>query len=278
MGMWSRLAQVLGFSEPLVPADPPPLRVGEAGRARMASLAPGVRVMVATLPVEGGRAAAVRELPSSEPVDPASGVVISTADAAAMAGLVLDWDGARWVTRLELRIEPLTTPNPDGRLYETERPLARGRPRFFEKSHREAAPGLVQRLLGIPEVQTVLVREHTVTIERTPGVGWAWIDRAVQSAIRDHFWLLGEPIPDDTSPARLGLIGRVEAVLRDRVAPAIHADGGDIELVDVTDGVARVHLVGACRTCPASEATVKMGVERALRSAFPGEIVRVESV
>ena len=69
---------------------------------------------------------------------------------------------------------------------------------------------------------------------------------------------------------------RVEAVIN-RIRPAVQMDGGDIQLVDVTDGVVKVRLVGACVGCPSSMMTLKMGIERAIRAQVP-EIVSVESV
>lgn len=69
---------------------------------------------------------------------------------------------------------------------------------------------------------------------------------------------------------------RVEAAL-DRLRPALVADGGDVELVDVVDGVVKVRLTGACGGCPMSQMTLKMGIERQLRKDVP-EIKSVESV
>ena len=69
---------------------------------------------------------------------------------------------------------------------------------------------------------------------------------------------------------------RVEAVIN-RIRPAVQMDGGDIQLVDVTDGIVKVRLVGACVGCPSSMMTLKMGIERAIRAQVP-EIVSVESV
>ncbi|MDP2921952.1 MAG: NifU family protein [Candidatus Omnitrophota bacterium] len=57
----------------------------------------------------------------------------------------------------------------------------------------------------------------------------------------------------------------------------LQQDGGDIELVDVTDGVVKVKLTGACGCCPMASMTLKNGVERALKEAVP-EVVRVEAV
>lgn len=70
---------------------------------------------------------------------------------------------------------------------------------------------------------------------------------------------------------------RVQEVL-DQIRPALQADGGDVELVEVTDdGVVRVSLVGACRGCPMSQLTLSNGVERVLKEQIP-EVVRVEAV
>lgn len=57
---------------------------------------------------------------------------------------------------------------------------------------------------------------------------------------------------------------RVEAVL-DRIRPAMRADGGDIELVDVLGNGVRVRLTGMCARCPSGYMTLHAGVERALR-------------
>lgn len=70
---------------------------------------------------------------------------------------------------------------------------------------------------------------------------------------------------------------RVEKAL-ERIRPALQADGGDVELVEVTeDGVVKVKLVGACRGCPMSQLTLANGVERVVKEDVP-EVVRVEAV
>jgi Fe-S cluster biogenesis protein NfuA len=68
---------------------------------------------------------------------------------------------------------------------------------------------------------------------------------------------------------------KVEAVLK-KIRPNLQADGGDVELVDVVDGVVKVRLTGACGTCPMSTMTLKMGVERILKEQIP-EIKSVET-
>ena len=64
----------------------------------------------------------------------------------------------------------------------------------------------------------------------------------------------------------------------DLVRPALQADGGDVELVDVSDdGIVSVRLTGACGSCPMSTMTLKMGIERTLRDKLPEvkEVVQV---
>ncbi|QJA06649.1 NifU family protein [Thermosulfurimonas marina] len=69
----------------------------------------------------------------------------------------------------------------------------------------------------------------------------------------------------------------VEAALS-KVRPMLQADGGDVELVEITeDGVVKVRLRGACGACPMSQMTLKMGIERYLKKEVP-EVKSVEAV
>lgn len=62
------------------------------------------------------------------------------------------------------------------------------------------------------------------------------------------------------------------------VRPHLQADGGDVELVDVTDeGIVSVKLTGACRGCPGAQMTLRMGIERILKEQVP-EVKGVEAV
>jgi len=63
----------------------------------------------------------------------------------------------------------------------------------------------------------------------------------------------------------------------DDIRPALQADGGDIEFVDMIDGVVQVRLQGACAGCPMSQMTLTHGVERHLKNVVPG-VERVENL
>ena len=69
---------------------------------------------------------------------------------------------------------------------------------------------------------------------------------------------------------------RVEEVLK-TLRPALQMDGGDVELIDIRDGIVMLRLMGACAGCPMSTMTLKMGIERRLKDVIP-EVVSVEAV
>lgn len=73
------------------------------------------------------------------------------------------------------------------------------------------------------------------------------------------------------------LKARVEQTLKTQVAPALELDGTAIEVLDVTDGVARLRLNGACSGCPATIWTLINGIEQELRQRIP-EIEYLEAV
>jgi len=63
----------------------------------------------------------------------------------------------------------------------------------------------------------------------------------------------------------------------DKLRPFLQRDGGDVELVDVEDGVVKLRLMGACGSCPSSTITLKAGIERALFEEVDGikEVIQV---
>jgi Fe-S cluster biogenesis protein NfuA len=86
-------------------------------------------------------------------------------------------------------------------------------------------------------------------------------------------------LPDalSTTPATPSVRQRVQIIIN-QLRPLIQSDGGDLELIEVTEqGVVRVRLHGACVGCPSSNVTLKMGIERNIREKVP-EVTAVESV
>ena len=60
----------------------------------------------------------------------------------------------------------------------------------------------------------------------------------------------------------------VESIL-ETLRPQLMQDGGNVELVDIEDGIVKLRMVGSCSSCSSSSMTLKMGIERALKKAIP---------
>lgn len=83
---------------------------------------------------------------------------------------------------------------------------------------------------------------------------------------------------DDTANTEKSVKAQVAEIIDSNIKPALQADGGSIELVDVDEqGVVKVRLQGACVGCPGAQMTLKMGVERLLKEKVP-QVTEVVSV
>ncbi|MEQ1571121.1 MAG: NifU family protein [Myxococcota bacterium] len=282
MGWFDTIRSALGWRPPLVVRDDTaPVVFTDAAVARLATLPPGHGVHVETVPVLRGRAVRVTEGESQGPPPPGFELSFSVSDTdlARLRGRELDVTDGRWVVHVPFELRVRETPNPDARSYLCDHVLGLGRPLFHRPGPADDGPlpDLVARLIEVPGVRSVLIRDNTVNVERAPGAAWDPIDAGVDAALREHLLLCGEPV---TATAAGGsadaLEGEIRRVLAEQIAPAIHRDGGDVEFVGFSNGVVTVSMVGACRTCPSSSATLHHGIERTLREAFPGRVERVE--
>jgi len=269
MGVFDTLRSALGLQKPLRIRELPELAISANASRRLAELGDTGGLRVATRAARGGYMVQVEEGPRG-----AQQIDYSPEDAERMRGLTLDFDG-RWRVTTRLEIRRRDTPNPNGRVFLTDRQLAESRA-FFASP--EGAPAWVQDLLERPDVLTVYLRENTATIERAEGASWDPIDRAVKGALQQHALLCGVALAERDVPQRESASEQaVWDFLSEYVLPAIHKDGGDLELLSIEDGVAHVRLIGACRTCPASSLTLKGSVERQLKGAFPDLIREVRA-
>jgi len=78
-----------------------------------------------------------------------------------------------------------------------------------------------------------------------------------------------QPSQEEKKMSEMNWKEKVKEVL-DQVRPALQRDGGDVELIDVTDdGIVTVRLQGACSGCPMSQMTLKMGIEQHIKRQIP---------
>lgn len=148
---------------------------------------------------------------------------------------------------------------------------------------KQASNSMAERLFEIPGLLKVFIMSNFVTIDKDEQINWKDIHLQIKEIIKNSLlnfrqWA-EENKPEisinseDNSDSR----ARIEIVLN-KIRPALNADGGNIELVDIINKDVRLRMVGACGSCPSSLMTMKMGVERALLAELPDLVETVTQV
>lgn len=145
---------------------------------------------------------------------------------------------------------------------------------------------LVSRLFEIKGLTKVFIMSNFITLDKEDEINWKDIHIAIKDTIKNNFdefkiWveknppaLIESPVSGDDFESNRQ---KIEEVL-DKIRPALVADGGNIEFVDLVDKDLRLRMVGACGTCPSALMTMKMGVERALLAEIPDVVETVTQV
>ncbi len=184
-------------------------------------------------------------------------------------------------SQARLSVIPESTPNPNSTKFVVNRTLLSGAGRDFP--NREAAQDslLARELFLLPGVSGVYIGSNFVTVTAAGNV-WALpplVIQAIETHVNSGIPAVGTetvsaPIPrKPDSPLEAGIL----RILENEIRPAVAMDGGDITFAGYENGVLKVHLRGACHSCPSSTVTLKNGIETRLRQEFP-EILRVEAV
>jgi len=224
----------------------------------------------------------VAELASPDPSTQPTGIHpklwADEEDLERMAGRTMDWSNDRWRIGLELTLRAQETPNPNGRRYLTDWILHRGDPAYFTRP--QAGSTLANHLLTVAGVQSVLFRDNEFTIERADDTPWKDLDKRIDETLRHALLHCAPPIQqtENSSFAPGSLEAQIQELLAAEVLPAIHRDGGDLQLLGVEDRIVKVALRGACASCPASMLTLKAGVEAKILAVFPEFIDAVEAI
>jgi len=141
----------------------------------------------------------------------------------------------------------------------------------------EELPEELADLLAFGRVERLVVSPGRLRFQVADAVEWADLAPTIQELLVRHFDGGGElhvtdgPVDDDELAE--GVVRLLEGPLADYVA----SHDGEIALQSVKDGIVTVQLDGACKGCPSSETTLKVGIEEQLRAEFP-EIREVRSV
>lgn len=178
----------------------------------------------------------------------------------------------------EIKIQGEPLPVPAQCRFLVDRPVYENRSFYFATKEAAELSPLATRLFEIPGISNVLISHHAITLSKSSPAGWPQLGPHVGAAIRAHV-ASGEPAVspelEQQLPPSDELRSRVEDVIAKEVAPSVASHGGSIDIVDVKDNVVLLKMGGGCQGCSSATATLKFGVEAAIRRAVPevGDII-----
>lgn len=170
-----------------------------------------------------------------------------------------------------------TTPNPNARKFVLREPLTGGVARSFESAEQARSDSLAAALFAIPHVTNVFYVDRWLTVTQDGGADWQDLIRKVAEPIRaaapynPATFAPANAAPSSVagSPADELRLQTINALLDERVRPALRRDGGDILVMGLVGNQLRVHYQGACGTCPSAITGTLAGIEGLLRDIEP---------
>ncbi|MFO0869335.1 MAG: NifU family protein [Pirellulales bacterium] len=173
-------------------------------------------------------------------------------------------------TQIQIRGEPFSNVKCK---FIVDRPLFAGRSHYFSSPEQAQDSPLARALFAIEGVTSVLISHNEVTVAKGTILEWPVIGKQIGAAIRTHV-ASGEPAVSEaaraTLPPESEIRERVERVLTDDVNPWVGQHGGVVRLVDVKENTVFLQMGGGCQGCGSATATLRLGVETAIRAAVPG--------
>ncbi len=153
-----------------------------------------------------------------------------------------------------------------------DRPLFPDGSAWFDREGELGGSPMAASLLELAGVQGVLIQEEVVTVHAEEQQNWMPLGREIGRRIRETLGAgvaaVDPSVLDDLPPAET-IRERVQQVLTDEINPAVASHGGWIDLVGVEKNQVFLRMGGGCQGCGMATATLRQGVERALRRSVP---------
>ncbi|MFM2093213.1 MAG: hypothetical protein RIS70_337 [Planctomycetota bacterium] len=171
--------------------------------------------------------------------------------------------------QVQIRGEPISATKCK---FNVDRPLYPGKSYYFANAEAAKGSPLPEALFAISGISSVLISHDSLTIGKGTGDDWPVIGKQIGAAIRAHI-ASGQPAVAtnvaNALPSADDIRARVEEVLQTQVNPYVASHGGVIRLIDVRDNTVYLQMGGGCQGCGMATATLKQGVEVAIRAAVP---------
>jgi len=184
----------------------------------------------------------------------------------------------------DIAITAQPTANPQVCSFGVDRPLHEGRAVRCRSREEAAGSPLLEALLAIDEVVEVVVMGSNLSIAKQGDRSWRELGPRIGAAIRESLrqaMETGEPVIapaySERTPAEDEIRAAVERILADQINPQIASHGGHVEVADVQGTAVYLVMGGGCQGCASATATLRGGVEKAIRHAIPAvtEIIDV---
>ncbi|MFN9128279.1 MAG: NifU family protein [bacterium] len=177
------------------------------------------------------------------------------------------------------------TPNPNARKFVLKEPLTWGIARSFDHAGAAEADPLASALFDIAHVTNVYYVDHWITVTPDGLAPWDELLRELAVPIREaqaadsateHLVTAAAVARTDMDASTLERLDRINALLDEQIRPYLQNDGGNLEVIDLTDTQLTVHYQGACGSCPSSTSGTLSAIENIVRTIEPElEVVAV---
>ena len=169
------------------------------------------------------------------------------------------------------------TPNPNAKRFVLKEPLTYGIARSYDNATQAEADPLARDLFAIEHVTSVYYIDKYLTVTQDGRATWGDLERLlavpiraaeaseVQSAFAQAAIATMEP-SNETDRERMKAIN---ALIDERVRPALNMDGGGLELISLEGNTLKIHYQGACGSCPSALSGTMAGIEGLLQTIEP---------
>lgn len=158
-------------------------------------------------------------------------------------------------------------------IFTVNMPLYQGGVRRFASRDEAQGSPLAEGIFQVPNVTEVVVSGPSVTVTKSDQAPWQAAGKAVGAAIRAAIASgapLVAPRAAATDPAADdALYSKISMIFDTRINPMVAGHGGQIDLIDVQDGVVMLRMSGGCQGCGMASVTLKQGIETTLRQLAP---------
>lgn len=173
-----------------------------------------------------------------------------------------------------IKISGELTPDPSMCLFHVNRPIAEGWTLVFQAPEDSKHSPLIDRLFAVEGIVRVMVKDSTLTITKDSPTPWPHLAGEIAKAIREGFPADKAPIAPEVIEALAnapmdGVEEEIAELFEERINPALASHGGFVRLVKVEGHDIYVEMGGGCQGCSSSKATMKYGVESAIRRIAP---------